>query len=84
MTVMDAYYLDKIVPGTQSSELANNQIGQLLNEAICFNSSAFIDVNPDDGSKKTQGNVTEVGIIDYLTRSGLDAESLIDTRVKDL
>lgn len=82
MTVMDCYYLDKIAEGTMSRELKDQAIGTLLNESICFNSSAYIEVL-DDGSRKTKGNVTEVGIIDYLRRSGFndEAEQLIKDRV---
>ena len=43
MTVMDAYYLDKIVAGTDNRELANSAIGTLINESICFNSSAYVE-----------------------------------------
>jgi len=63
----------------QNNALKDSAIGSLINEAICFNSSAYVETL-DDGSKKTKGNVTEVGIIEYLRRSGMDCEELIRDR----
>lgn len=79
MTVMEAYYLDKIAQGTSNGTLPNATISDLLRDSICYNSSAFIETL-ETGEKKTRGNVTEVGIINYLKNSGLEVEEHIKDR----
>ena len=79
MTVMEAYYLDKIEQGIKNASLPNASISDLLRDSICYNSSAFIETLAD-GTKKTRGNVTEVGIINYLKESGIEVEEHIKDR----
>lgn len=52
--------------------------GDLVEKAVIFNSTAFIDVK--DGVEVTKGNVTEVGLIKYLTDSGVATKELITER----
>ena len=50
-----------------------------IQKAIIFNSTAFIQT-ADDGTDDYQGNVSEVGLIKYLTNSGCDTKAQIKER----
>ena len=84
MTVMESYVLDAINQGTSEQSLKTCSIATLLAESICYNSDAYIETL-ETGEKKTKGNVTEVGIIDYLKRSQFDdIEEMIRDRDQSL
>lgn len=75
MTVMEAYFEDEITPGRSNPALQNCQTRDIIHECVIYNCSASI--SEKDGVKKTFGNVTEVGIINYLTSSGYDCEAML-------
>lgn len=80
---MEAYYLDKIHTGTKSDSMKEESVGDLIAQSVCYNGSAFIETL-ENGEKKAKGNVTEVGIINYLTASKFDTEEMIDARINTL
>jgi len=51
----------------------------LISESIIYNSTAYIETN-ENGVKETTGNVTEVGLIKYLTSSKVNTEKMIEQR----
>ena len=83
MTVMEAYLGDEIVAGRTNPALQNSAISELVQQCILFNSTATIE-EKDDGSKETIGNVTEVGMINYLVKAGIDAESMLKQKKNDV
>ena len=78
MTVQAFYVNDTVVKGDKWSEIQKTQTGDLIAQSVCYNSSAFIDIK--NGKKVTIGNVTECGLLNYLTASGIDCEVLISHR----
>jgi len=78
MQVMELYFEDEIVQGASHPTLPNSRSFELISESIVFNSTAFIETG--EGGKTTSGNVTEVGLIKYLTQSKVNAEKLIEQR----
>ena len=82
MQVMEVYHEDLIVAGKTHPNLQATSSHELMAEAIIYNSSAFIE-SKEDGSKVTSGNVTEVGLIKYLTSSKVNTERMIDQREKN-
>lgn len=77
MTVMSSYLEDRVRDGEQFdfSELSS---ANLAEKAVIFNSTAFIDSK--DGQDVTTGNVTEVGLLNYLTKSGCATKDIISER----
>ena len=55
---------------------------ELITESIVWNSTAYIETL-ENGAKETTGNVTEVGLIKYLTQSKVNTEKLIEQREKN-
>lgn len=49
---------------------------------MVYNSTAFIETE-HNGLKVAKGNVTEVGLINYLMNSKIDVESLIKKKKED-
>lgn len=84
MTVQAFYLNDAIVSGAMYSGLNANQSGLLVAESVLYNASAYVGEKQDPLTrqmKKTAiGNVTEVGLINYLLESGVDCEELISHR----
>ena len=66
MQVMEAYFEDDIVQGSSHPTIQSANSSELITESIVWNSTAYIETN-DNGVKETTGNVTEVGLIKYLT-----------------
>jgi P-type Ca2+ transporter type 2B len=83
MTVMEGFFENAIFEGTTNASVKSLSTGELIAHAICYNSSAFIETS-ESGQKKTKGNVTEVGIIDYLIRAGFNCEEMIEHREQNL
>lgn len=83
MTVMEFYMEDDIVPGSKNPALQNSSSSELIAEGVLYNCSATIEVK-DDGSKQTIGNVTEIGLINYLVGAGIDAESMLKMKKNDV
>lgn len=82
MQVMEAYFEDDIVLGSSHPMIQNSSSSELIAESIIYNSTAYIETN-DNGVKETTGNVTEVGLIKYLTLSKVNAEKMIEQREKN-
>jgi len=83
MTVCEGFFEDSIAEGQTNKGLKQQKTGDLVAQTICFNSSAYIETLAN-GEKKTKGNVTEVGIIDYLQRAGFDCETMLKQRDQEL
>jgi Ca2+ transporting ATPase len=79
MTVVEGFFEDRITEGQTNKGLKSQSTGELVAQAICWNSSAFVETQKT-GEKKTKGNVTDVGMIEYMTRSGFDCEEMIRQR----
>jgi len=77
MQVMEAYFEDEVHQGSSNQLLQNFNSFDLIAESIVYNSTAYIE-NGESGMKLTSGNVTEVGLIKYLSNSKIDAEKLIE------
>ena len=82
MTVMEAYFEDEIVQGTSHPSIQNSASYELITESIIYNSTAYIETR-DSGAKETTGNVTEVGLVKYLTQSRVSTDKMIDQRDKN-
>lgn len=59
--------------------IQNSSSSELISESIIYNSTAYIETN-ENGVKETTGNVTEVGLIKYLTSSKVNTEKMIEQR----
>ena len=64
---MEAYLEDEIIVGSSNSNLQNCSSFELIKESIVYNSTAFIEGGENGTVQQTSGNVTEVGLIKYLT-----------------
>ena len=82
MQVMEAYFEDDIIQGQSNPAINSQHSAELITESIIYNSTAYIETN-DNGVKETTGNVTEVGLIKYLTQSKVNAEKMIEQREKN-
>jgi len=71
MTVMTLYAENKMHTTERISEL---QSFDLISECVLYNCSAYVE-KVDSGEKIAKGNVTEVGLLNYLTKQGIDVES---------
>ena len=80
MQVMEAYFEDEIVQGASNPSMQNSSSYELITESIIYNSNAFIEEGKNGGPKETTGNVTEVGLVKYLTSSKVNAEKMIQQR----
>ena len=56
--------------------LGCSKSGPFIAEAVLFNSSSHIE--QENGRQVAKGNVTEVGLINYLMSSKIDADVLLD------
>ena len=79
MTVMVVYREYDIVPGTKNPALLQSAICELVGEGVLYNCSATIE-EKEDGTRKTIGNVTEIGLINYLVAAGIDAEGKLQDK----
>ena len=77
MTVMEAYFQDEIVQGKANPALQHSPIVDLVGESVIYNCSATIQENKKTGQKEAIGNVTEVGIINYLLASNYNCEEML-------
>ena len=75
MTVMALYNEDVVTNGRKHPEYNHLQSSGILAESILFNCSAYIEMV--HGKQICKGNVTEVGIINYLMESGFDVEGML-------
>lgn len=76
MTVQAVFVEDNIVKGDSDASLKNNEhLRDIFAESVLFNCSAFVE---SEGSNKVaKGNVTEVGLINYLLKSDVDAQNIL-------
>ena len=74
MTVMEVYVEDDIVPCSKNPALLQSASCELVAEGVLYNCSATIE-EKEDGTKATIGNVTEIGLINYLVDCGINAEA---------
>ena len=58
--------------------MANSASCELISESIVYNSTAYIEAGDGSGVPTTSGNVTEVGLIKYLTQSKINVEKMIE------
>jgi Ca2+ transporting ATPase len=79
MTVMALYAEDIITSGSEDKGLLNRSICDTLAQSVLWNCSAFVETELD-GSKICKGNVTEVGMVNYLMKSGVDVEKYISEK----
>lgn len=79
MTVQEAYIEDNIVVGDSNPSMKHSPICELIGESVLYNCTATIE-EKEDGSRPVIGNVTEVGLIKYLTSSQFDAESMLKSK----
>ncbi len=81
MTVQSAYLQDQILDGEVNPDVMQLQSAATIVQAVIMNCSAFIEPKRDsDGNitgegDVTTGNVTEVGLINYLVKAGADAKA---------
>ena len=81
MSVAEAYIEDNIIAGEANPSMKHSPICELIGESVLYNCTATIETK-DDGSKKTIGNVTEIGLINYLSNSNFDCESMLNSKKK--
>lgn len=82
MTVQAFFMGDNITNGSSNRNLNISSNCQILTESVVYNSTAFIETE-HNGLKVAKGNVTEVGLINYLMNSKIDVESLIKKKKED-
>ena len=82
MQVMESYFEDCILQGSSNQLINSSNSSELITESIVWNSTAHIETN-ENGQKETTGNVTEVGLLKYLTQSKVNTERLIEQREKN-
>jgi calcium-translocating P-type ATPase len=78
MSVQSAYLESQIRDG-DSTELSALSAGNMVEECVIYNSTAFQQTK-EDGTEEITGNVTEVGLIKYLAASGADVKAAIGRR----
>ena len=71
MTVMTLFAENKTFT---SEKIDNLQSYKLLSESVIYNCSAYVE-KLENGEKVAKGNVTEVGLLNYFTKQGIDVES---------
>lgn len=67
MSVQSAYLEDRIVNG-ETADILNMGSAEAIQSAVIFNCTAYVDMAKED--KPLTGNVTEVGLLGYLRKSG--------------
>ena len=82
MTVQSAFLEGQVMDGESNEAIRQLVSSDDIQKAVIFNSTAFIETE-DDGSNTYQGNVTEVGLIKYLTESNCDTKTHIKYRDSD-
>ena len=75
MQVMEAYFEDGFFQGNSNPLMQNYGSFELIAESIVYNSTAFIESGSKD---EVSGNVTEVGLIKYLTQSKVNVEKMME------
>jgi P-type E1-E2 ATPase len=76
MTVMTIFTENAITDGIKYADLADRQVCETLCQSVAWNCSAFVETEAN-GEKVCKGNVTEVGMLNYLMNSGVDVEQYI-------
>ena len=71
MTVMTLYAENKLYTTEKVDQLKSYK---LISECVLYNCSAYVE-KLENGDKVAKGNVTEVGLLNYLTKQGTDVES---------
>jgi len=79
MTVQSIYVEDTVIDGDSNATFMDMASADEVMRGVIFNSTAFIQTN-DDGTEETTGNVTEVGLIKYLTASNCPTKDKITER----
>lgn len=78
------YINDEVVNGDKHSTLMDTPSGLLVAQSVLYNSSAYVGMKKNELTKQEEktaiGNVTECGLINYLTNSGVDTEDMIAHR----
>lgn len=85
MTVQSAYLENQIIDGEKSPQVMSLNSAQTIVSSVIMNCSAFIEPQKDKagniiGGDVCTGNVTEVGLINYLVACGADAKAQIAER----
>ncbi len=76
MTVQAIHHEDAITHGSEFPGLPARTNADVLAQCVLWNCSAFVETE-QDGSKVCKGNVTEVGLLNYLLRSQVDVEDYL-------
>ena len=69
MSVQSCYLEDKIIAG-ESSDIQSLGSSEFIQSAVIFNCTAYIDAEKE--GQPLTGNVTEVGLLDYLRKSNVN------------
>ena len=80
MTVQSAYIEGAICDGDSRAGLDSLASKDEIINSIILNSTAFIDADEDTGVETTKGNVTEVGLLNYLIKSAAPVKDRIALR----
>jgi len=79
MTVMAIYSENAITEGRNYVGLVKRPFCETIAQSVLWNCSAFVETEKN-GQKICKGNVTEVGMINYLMKSGVDVERFIQDK----
>ena len=79
MSVQSAYLEGEVMDNEVNTRIQSLSSSDDIQKCVIFNSTAFIET-AEDGTDKYQGNVTEVGLIKYLTGSGCPTKEQIKMR----
>lgn len=70
MTVQAVYHENKVKEGDHQRDFPMSASQELVTQSVLWNCSAF--AQKVDGELTTTGNVTEVGMLNFLLKSGVD------------
>ncbi len=79
MTVMTLFTEDKVFTTEKVDSLQSYDI---ISECVLYNCSAYVE-KLESGVKVAKGNVTEVGLLNYLTKQGVDVEAGLKQKTQD-
>jgi magnesium-transporting ATPase (P-type) len=81
MTVMALYNEDTVTNGRRHPEFNTLKSSAIMAESILLNCSAYVEMV--HGKQICKGNVTEIGMINYLMESGFDVDSVLKLKEQE-
>lgn len=81
MTVQALFVGDEVIKGEKDNDFTSKSYHDVLAQTILYNCTAYVE---SEGSQKVaKGNASEVGLINYLLKSGFDAQAMLANKNAD-